>query len=54
MRDKVGEVLNKLHPNLMLHGGSVELVEVNDGVVKVKPIPLPPAQMPGVRHELHP
>jgi len=36
MRDKVEEVLDKLRPNLMLDGGNVELVDVNDGVVKVK------------------
>lgn len=36
MRDKVEEVLNKLRPSLRLHGGDVELVEVNDGVVTVR------------------
>ena len=36
MRDKVEEVLDKLRPNLMMDGGNVELVDVNDGVVKVK------------------
>ena len=36
MRDKVEEVLNKIRPSLMRDGGNVELVEVSDGVVKVK------------------
>jgi Fe-S cluster biogenesis protein NfuA len=36
MRDKVEEVLDKIRPNLMRDGGDVELVGVNDGVVKVK------------------
>ena len=36
MRDKVEEVLNQIRPNLMMDGGDVELVDVNDGVVKVK------------------
>jgi len=36
MRDKVEEVLNQIRPRLMMDGGNVELVDVNDGVVKVK------------------
>jgi len=36
MQDKVAEVLNKIRPQLMMDGGDVELVEVNDGTVKVK------------------
>jgi Fe-S cluster biogenesis protein NfuA len=36
MRDKVEEVLDKIRPSLMLDGGNVELVDVSDGVVKVK------------------
>ena len=36
MRDKVEEVLNKIRPSLMLDGGNVELIAVNDGVVKVR------------------
>ena len=36
MQDKVQDVLNKLRPSLMAHGGDVELVEVDDGTVKVK------------------
>ena len=36
MQDKVEEVLNKIRPSLTAHGGDVELIEVNDGVVKVK------------------
>jgi len=36
MRDRVEEVLNLVRPSLMRDGGNVELVDVNDGVVKVK------------------
>jgi len=36
MQDKVQEVLEKIRPSLLMHGGNVELVEVNDGTVKVK------------------
>ena len=36
MRDKVEEVLNKVRPSLMRDGGNVELVDVNDGTVKLK------------------
>jgi Fe-S cluster biogenesis protein NfuA len=36
MRDKVEEVLDKIRPQLMMDGGNVELVEVDDGTVKVK------------------
>jgi Fe-S cluster biogenesis protein NfuA len=36
MQDKVEEVLNKIRPILIKDGGNVELVEVNDGTVKVK------------------
>jgi Fe-S cluster biogenesis protein NfuA len=36
MQDKVEEVLNKIRPVLVKDGGNVELVEVNDGTVKVK------------------
>lgn len=36
MQDKITEVLNKIRPMLMRDGGDVELVEVNDGTVKVK------------------
>ena len=36
MRDKVEEVLDKIRPPIMLDGGNVELVDVNDGIVKVK------------------
>jgi len=36
MRDKVEEVLNKIRPSLMSDGGNVELIDVNDGTVKVK------------------
>ena len=36
MQEKVEEVLNKIRPNLIADGGNVELVEVNDGTVKVR------------------
>ena len=36
MREKVQAVLNKIRPNLQADGGDVELVDVIDGVVKVK------------------
>ena len=36
MRDKVEEILNKIRPNLVRDGGNVELIEVNDGTVKLK------------------
>ena len=36
MQEKVEEVLEKIRPSLVRDGGNVELVEVNDGVVKVK------------------
>jgi len=36
MHDKVEEVLDKIRPQLMMDGGNVELVEVNDGTFKVK------------------
>jgi Fe-S cluster biogenesis protein NfuA len=36
MRDKVEEVLNKIRPALIRDGGNVELVDVDDGTVKLK------------------
>jgi Fe-S cluster biogenesis protein NfuA len=36
MREKVEEVLKKIRPNLQADGGDIELVDVIDGVVKVK------------------
>ena len=36
MQDKVEEVLEKIRPVLISDGGNVELVEVNDGTVKLK------------------
>lgn len=36
MREKVEEVLAKIRPQLMRDGGDVELIDVNDGTVKVK------------------
>jgi Fe-S cluster biogenesis protein NfuA len=36
MREKIEAVLNKIRPNLQADGGNVELVDVIDGVVKVK------------------
>ena len=34
--DKIEEVLGKIRPSLMADGGNVELVEVDDGTVKVR------------------
>ena len=36
MREKVDKVLDKIRPSLMADGGNVELVDVEDGVVKVR------------------
>jgi len=36
MQEKVAEVLNRIRPALVADGGDVELVDVSDGVVKVK------------------
>jgi len=36
MRDRVEEALDKIRPSLMADGGNVELIAVNDGVVKVR------------------
>ena len=34
--DKVKEVLNEIRPSLQADGGDVELVEIEEGIVKVK------------------
>jgi Fe-S cluster biogenesis protein NfuA len=36
MNDSINEALNKIRPALQADGGDVELVDVNDGVVKVR------------------
>ncbi|MEE8604085.1 MAG: NifU family protein [Candidatus Aminicenantaceae bacterium] len=36
MKEKVDKVLDKIRPSLMADGGNVELVDVEDGVVKVR------------------
>ena len=36
MRDKVEAVLDMIRPSLVADGGDVELIDVNDGVVKLK------------------
>ena len=36
MREKIEKALDKVRPSLMADGGNVELVDVEDGVVKVK------------------
>jgi Fe-S cluster biogenesis protein NfuA len=36
VKEKVEEALNKIRPSLRADGGDVELVDVTDGVVKVK------------------
>ncbi|MEE8168230.1 MAG: NifU family protein, partial [Candidatus Hydrothermarchaeales archaeon] len=36
MKDRVEEVLAKIRPSLQADGGDIQLVDVTDGVVKVK------------------
>jgi Fe-S cluster biogenesis protein NfuA len=36
MKKRVEEVLDKIRPNLVADGGNVELIEVKNGVVKVR------------------
>ncbi len=36
MKEKVETVLNKIRPSLIADGGNVELVDVTDGIVKLK------------------
>jgi len=36
VKEKVEEALNTIRPNLQADGGDVELVSVDDGVVKVR------------------
>jgi Fe-S cluster biogenesis protein NfuA len=36
MKEKVEEVLKQIRPSLQADGGDVELVEVKDGVVKLR------------------
>jgi Fe-S cluster biogenesis protein NfuA len=36
IREKVEEVLKEIRPRLQIDGGDIELVDINDGVVKVK------------------
>ena len=36
MREKVEKVLDKIRPSLMADGGNVELVDVEDGIVRVR------------------
>lgn len=36
MKEKVEEVLNRIRPALQADGGDVELVDIEDGVVKVR------------------
>ncbi len=36
MREKVEAALDKIRPALEADGGNIELIDVNDGVVKVK------------------
>jgi Fe-S cluster biogenesis protein NfuA len=36
MRDKIEEVLKQIRPSLQADGGDVELVDVNQGTVKVR------------------
>lgn len=36
MREKVEAALNKIRPALLMDGGDIELVDVQDGIVKVR------------------
>lgn len=36
MKKRVEEILNKIRPSLQADGGDVELVEVKDGIVKLR------------------
>jgi Fe-S cluster biogenesis protein NfuA len=36
MREQVEKILNEIRPNLQADGGDVELIDVQDGTVKVK------------------
>jgi len=36
MREKIEKALDKVRPSLMADGGNVELVDVEDGIVKVR------------------
>ncbi|MDD4856528.1 MAG: NifU family protein [Candidatus Krumholzibacteria bacterium] len=36
MREKVEEIINQIRPSLQADGGDVELVDVVDGVVKLR------------------
>jgi len=36
MREKVEEILGRIRPRLQADGGDVELVEVSEGIVKLK------------------
>ncbi len=36
MREKVEAILNKIRPSLAADGGNVELVDVSDGIVKLR------------------
>jgi Fe-S cluster biogenesis protein NfuA len=36
MREKVEQALNEIRPGLQADGGDVELVDIEDGVVKVR------------------
>ncbi len=36
MKEKVEAVLGKIRPNLVADGGDIELVDIEDGVVKVR------------------
>ena len=36
MKEKVEEVIEQIRPNLQADGGDIELVDVDDGIVKVR------------------
>jgi Fe-S cluster biogenesis protein NfuA len=36
MKNKVQKIIDKMRPYIQMHGGDVSLVEISDGIVKLK------------------
>jgi Fe-S cluster biogenesis protein NfuA len=36
MEEKVQKIIDKMRPYIQMHGGDVSLLEINDGIVKLK------------------
>jgi Fe-S cluster biogenesis protein NfuA len=36
MQDKIQKIIEKVKPYIQMHGGDVELLDVTDGIVKLK------------------